>query len=86
MKTVYDLIRHRTALEVICQNCSNSAVLNNRYLARRFGMMKLLAELQFVCRLCRVQRYRVRFAPEHLGEKAPLKMQWYRGVYEKYQD
>jgi hypothetical protein len=86
MKTVYDLIRHHTSLEVICENCSNSAVLNNRFLTRRFGMTKALAELQFVCRLCRAQRYRLRFVPDHLGEKAPLRMQCYRGVYEKYQD
>jgi hypothetical protein len=33
-----------------------------------------------------VQRYRLRLVPDHLGEKAPLRMQWYRGVYEKYQD
>jgi hypothetical protein len=86
MKTVYDLIRHHTSLEVICENCSNSAVLNNRFLARRFGMMKVLSELQFVCRLCRAQRFRLRLVPDHLGEKAPLRMQWYRGVYEKYLD
>jgi hypothetical protein len=86
MKTVYDLIRHHTSLEAICGNCSNSAVLNNRFLVRRFGMMKALSDLQFVCRLCRSQRYRVRLVPDHLGEKAPLRMQWYRGVYEKYQD
>lgn len=42
MKTVYDLIRHHTSLEVICENCSNSAVLNNRFLTRRFGMMKVI--------------------------------------------
>ena len=32
------------------------------------------------------QRFRLRLVPDHLGEKAPLRMQWYRGVYEKYQD
>jgi len=26
----------------------------------------------------------LRLVPDHLGEKAPLRMQWYRGVYEKY--
>lgn len=86
MKTVYDLIRHRTVLEVICTNCSNSGVLNNRFLSRRFGMTKILAELRFVCRRCRSQRYRLRFVPDHLGEIAPLRMQWFRGVYEKSLD
>jgi hypothetical protein len=51
--TVYDLIRHHTSLEVICGNCSDSAVQNNRFLGRRFGMLKALSDFQFVCRLCR---------------------------------
>jgi hypothetical protein len=24
--------------------------------------------------------------PDHLGEKEPLRMQWFRGVHEKYTD
>src|SRR3954447_20774492 len=84
MKTVYDLMRHHTALEVICGNCPHSVVLNNRFLSRNYGAMKAINELRFVCRLCRSQRYRVRLVPDHLGEKAPLRMQWFRGVYEKY--
>jgi hypothetical protein len=38
MKTVYDLMRHHTALEVLCGNCPNSAVLNNRFLSRNYGI------------------------------------------------
>jgi hypothetical protein len=53
MKTVYDLMRHHTALEVICGNCSRSAVLNNRFLSRHYGMNKAIGELHFVCRRCR---------------------------------
>ena len=34
MKTVYDLMRHHPALEVICENCLRRAVLNNRFLKR----------------------------------------------------
>ena len=86
MKTVYDLIRHRTALEVICTNCTNTKVVNNRFLTHRFGMTKLLVEIDFICHLCRSQRYRLRFVPDHLGEIAPLRMQWFRGVYEKSLD
>ena len=86
MKTVYDLMRHHTALEVICGNCPNSAVLNNRFLSRHYGMMKVITELRFVCRRCRSQRYRLRLVPDHLGEKEPLRMQWFRGVYEKHLD
>jgi hypothetical protein len=52
MRTVYHLIQNCTTLEVICVNCST--VLNHRFLARRFGGGKLLAELRFVCR-----RYRL---------------------------
>ena len=52
MKTVYDLMRHHTALEVICGNCPNTAVLNNRFLSRHYGMMKVITELRFVCRRC----------------------------------
>ena len=32
MKTVYDLIRHRWTLEVICGNGDNSRVFNHRFL------------------------------------------------------
>ncbi len=60
MKTVYDLMRHHTALEVICANCPNTAVLNNRFLSRHYGMMKVITELRFVCRRCRSQHYRLR--------------------------
>lgn len=86
MKTVYDLIRHRTALEVICTNCTNSKVINNRYLSRNFGMMKPLGEIGFVCHRCQKRLYRLRLVPDHLAEPAPLRMQWYRGVYEKFLD
>jgi hypothetical protein len=37
MKTVYDLIRHRATLEVICGNCDHSRVFNHRFLAARFS-------------------------------------------------
>jgi hypothetical protein len=86
MKTIYDLIRHRTTLEVICGDCTNSGVLNHRYLACRFGAAKILAEIRFVCHRCRSQRYRVRFVSDHLGEAQPLKMQWFGGAYEKFLD
>ena len=86
MKTVYDLMRHHTALEVICGNCPNSAVLNNRFLSRNYGAMTVVTELRFVCSLCRSQRYCLRLVPDHLGEKTPLRMQWFRGVYEKHLD
>jgi hypothetical protein len=86
MKTVYDLIRHRTALEVFCTNCTNAKVVNNLFLTNRFGMMKLLLEIDFVCHRCQSRRYRLRFVPDHLGEIAPLRIQWFRGVYEKSLD
>ena len=86
MRTIYHLIQNRTTLEVICVNCANSTVLNHRYLARRFGGGKLLAELRFKCRRCQARRYRLRFVADQLGEAAPLKMQWFGGVYEKYLD
>ena len=84
MRTVYHLIQNRTTLEVICVNCTNSRVLNHRHLARRFGMGKILAELRFVCRRCQSRRYRLRFVTDALGEAAPLRMQWFGGVYEKF--
>jgi hypothetical protein len=86
MKTVYDLIRHRTTLEVICSNCTNSGVLNHRYLANRFGMGQALADLRFVCHRCQAQEYRIRLVSDHLGEAQPLKMQWFSGVHEKFLD
>ena len=82
MRTIYHLIQNRTTLEVICVNCTNSTVLNHRYLARCFGTSKL----RFVCRRCQARRFRLRFVADNLGEAAPLKMQWFRGVYEKSLD
>ncbi|MFL5282635.1 MAG: hypothetical protein ACJ8AW_17025 [Rhodopila sp.] len=32
------LMRHHTALEVICENCARRAVLNNRFLSRNYGI------------------------------------------------
>lgn len=37
MKTVYDLIRYRSTLEVICGNCDNNRVFNHRFLMSQFG-------------------------------------------------
>jgi hypothetical protein len=37
MKMVYDLIRHRSTLEVICGNCDNSRVFNHRFLMTQYG-------------------------------------------------
>ena len=45
---------------MICANCPNTAVLNNRFLSRHYGMMKVITELRFVSRRCRSQRYRLR--------------------------
>jgi hypothetical protein len=86
MRTVYHLIQNRMTLEVICVNCANSGVLNHRYLARRFGMGMVLSQLRFRCRRCQARQYRLRFVPDNLGEPAPLKMQWFRGAYEKFQE
>ena len=91
MNTVYDLMRHHTALEVVCTNCDNSNVVNNRFLTNRFltnrfGTLKVLTELSFVCHLCQSRNFRLRLVPDHLAERAPLRMQWYRGVYEKFRD
>lgn len=82
MKTIYDLIRHRTTLEVICTSCTHSGVLNHRYLANRFGTTKLLVEIKFVCHRCQDRRYRLRLVSDHLGAAPPLKMQCFRGAYD----
>ena len=55
---------------MLCGNCPNSAVLNNRFLSRHYGMMKVITELRFVCRRCRSQRYRLRLVPDHLAKKS----------------
>jgi hypothetical protein len=86
MKTVYDLIRHRSTLEVICGNCDNSRVFNHRFLMSDYGGPQLLSELKFKCRRCGWCRYRLRTVADSLGEAEPLKMQHFRGVYEKFQD
>ena len=86
MKTVYDLIRHRSTLEVICGNCDNRRVFNHRFLMSQFGAKHYLAALKFVCRRCGAQRYQVRIVDKSLGEPKPLKMHHFRGVYEKFLD
>jgi len=86
MKTVYDLIRHRATLQVICTNCPNTGILNHRFLVHHFGGRMVLAEIRFVCRSCQGRRYRLKLVSDHLGESPPLKMQWFRGVYEKVLD
>jgi hypothetical protein len=86
MKTVYDLIRHRSTLEVICKNCDNTRVFHHRFLMSRFGGGCYLKTLKFRCRRCRETRYRLRIVDQSLGEQKPLKMQHFGGVYEKFQD
>ena len=63
MKTVYDLIRHRATLEVICGNCDNNRVFNHRFLMSQFGGGHYLAALKFVCR-CGARRYRLRIVAD----------------------
>jgi hypothetical protein len=61
-------------------------VLNHRYLARRVGMGQVVAELRFACQRCRARRYRLRFVADELGESAPLRLQHFDGVYEKFRE
>ena len=86
MKWVYDLIRHASTLEVICRNCDNSRVFNHRFLMARWGPRRPLGALKFVCRKCGGRNYRLRVVDKSLGEQGPLKMQHFRGVYEKFLD
>jgi len=85
MRTVYDLIRHGSTLQVICTNCDNSRVFNHRFLMAR-GPRHSLGSLKFVCRKCRRRNYRMRIVDKSLGEAEPLTMQHFRGVYEKFLD
>jgi hypothetical protein len=71
MKTVNDLIRHRSTLEVICRDCDNSRVFNHRFLKSNFGGPCLVSALKFVCRRCGGRRYRQRIVVDSLGEKRP---------------
>jgi hypothetical protein len=86
MKTVYDLIRHRSTLEVICGNCDNNRVFSHRFLMSQFGGGHYLAALKFWCRRCGAQRYRLRIVADSVGEQEPRKMQHFRGAYEKFRD
>jgi hypothetical protein len=45
----------------------------------------VLAKLKFVCK-CGARRYRLRIVDDSLGEQEPLKMQHFRGAYEKFRD
>ena len=85
MKTVDDLTRHRSTLEVICGNCDDNRVFNHRFLMSQFGGGQILAALKFVCR-CGARRYRLRIVADSLGEPKPLKIQHFGGVYEKFRD
>jgi hypothetical protein len=84
MKTVHDLMRHRATLEAICQHCDHSGVINARFLARGFGMSKLLVEIAFACSRCKSQCYRLHVVPDHLAESKSINTQWFGGVYNKY--
>ena len=84
-KAVYDLIRHRSTLEVICGNCDNNRVFNHRLLMSQLGGGQILAALKFVCR-CGARRYRLRIIADSVGEPGPLKMRHFGGVYEKFRD
>ena len=87
MKTVYDLIRHRSTLEVICGNCDNSRVFNHRFLVSQFGGGRYLAALKFRCRRCGARRYRLRIVANSVGEQEPVRRcSTFRGVYEKFLD
>jgi hypothetical protein len=86
MKKVYDLIRHRAALELIWGNCDNSGVFNHRFLMSQFGGGHYLAAPKFWCCRCGARRYQVRIVDESLGEPKPLKMRHFGGVYEKFLD
>jgi hypothetical protein len=86
MKTVYDLIRHRSTLEVICRNCDNSRVFNHRFPISNFGGGQILAALRFRCRRCGAHRYRLLIVADSLGEPKPLKIQYFGDVYEKFRD
>jgi hypothetical protein len=68
VKTVYDLIRHRSTLEVICGNCDNSRVFNHRFLMPQFVAKHYLPALKFRCRRCGAARYRLRIVADSLGE------------------
>ena len=83
MKTVYDLIRHRSTLEVICGNCDNSRVFNHRFLMSQFGGTPL-SEIR--CRAATGGRNRLRIVAYSLGEPEPLKIQHFGGVYERFRD
>ena len=67
MKTVHDLIRHRSTLEVICGNCDNSRVFNHRFLMSNFGGRHYLAALKFRCRRCGGRRYQLRIVVDRVG-------------------
>lgn len=86
MRTVYDLIRHRSTLEVICENCDNRRALNHKFLLMNFGGGHPLAALKFVCRCCDKRRFRLRIVPDSLGETKPVKAQWFGGAYDKFLD
>ena len=86
MKTFYDLIRHRSTLEVICGNYDNSRVFNHRFLMSAFGGGQLSGGTQIRCRRCAARRYRLRIVADSLGEPEPLKIQHFGGVYEKFLD
>jgi hypothetical protein len=86
MKTVYDLIRCRATLEIICTNCDHRGWVNHRFLMGRYGGRGLLMEIPFSCSRCNGTKVRLRPVPDNMGEPQPLKATHFGGVYAKFQE
>ena len=86
MKTVYDLIRHRATLEIICTNCPHRGFVSHRFLMGRYGGQGLLMEIPFTCSRCHGTNVRLKRVPDSLGEPKPIKATHFGGVYAKFQD
>ncbi len=76
----------KAAAESAAHLGDNSRVFNHRFLMSQHGGRHYLAALKFRCRRRGARRYRLRIVADSLGEAEPLKMQHFRGVYEKFLD
>jgi len=86
MKTVYDLVRNASTLELTCRNCSHVGTVNRRFLTRKHGQHTAIDDLPFKCTNCRQTQLTWREVPDDRCKPKPLKMTYFGGVYAKDQD
>jgi DNA-directed RNA polymerase subunit RPC12/RpoP len=88
IKRILDVTRAGASLQVTCTNCGHEVFIKARFLAARYGAAYLLEQLQprFRCTRCQGRNVRFGLSVPELAERKLRPIQWFGGVYEKYED